>query len=96
MSSPVDLEQEVRRIGKEYGCELGAALVLASSRGRADQAQERRMTQIVLDQIEGSAQALKTGRIPAGLIQIFQRAARNGVRTELLTSGAIGPGAVNA
>jgi ABC-type branched-subunit amino acid transport system substrate-binding protein len=96
MSSPVDLEQEVHRIGNEYGCELAAALVLASSSGSADRAHKWRMTQIVLDQIEGSAQALKAGRIPDGLIQIFQRAARNGVRKELLMSGAIGSSAVNA
>jgi hypothetical protein len=38
MSSPVDLEQEVHRIGNEYGCELAAALVLASSSGSADRA----------------------------------------------------------
>jgi hypothetical protein len=54
------------------------------------------MTQIVLDQIEEAAQALKNGRIPAGLIEIFHRAARNGVCNELLTSGAIGSSAIMA
>jgi hypothetical protein len=47
------------------------------------------MAQIVLDQIEGAAQELKHAPVPAELIQIFWRGARNGVREELLMSGAI-------
>jgi hypothetical protein len=89
MSSQIHLEQEVRRIGNDYGCELAAALVLASSRGNADRILKRQMAQIVLDQIEGAAQELKNAPIPAELIQIFRRGARNGVREELLMSGAI-------
>jgi hypothetical protein len=89
MSSQIHLEQEVRRIGNDYGCELAAALVLASSRGNADRMLKRQMAQIVLDQIEGAAQELKNAPVPAELIQIFWRGARNGVREELLMSGAI-------
>ena len=89
MSSRVPTSQEAQRIGNEYGCELAAAAVLASSRGNADRAMKRQMAQLVIDQIEAAVQELKNATVPAELIQIFQQAARNGVCEELLKSGAI-------
>ena len=47
------------------------------------------MAQLVIDQIEAAMQELKNATVPAELIQIFQQGARNGVREELLMSGAI-------
>ena len=88
MFSRAHTEDEVRRIGTEYGRELAAAMVLASSRGNADRTLKRQMAQIVLDQIEATVQELKAGAVPADLVQIYQRA-RDGVREELLMSGAI-------
>jgi hypothetical protein len=84
MSSRVPTQQEVRRIGNEYGCQLAAALVLASSRGNADRAMKRQMAQLVIDQIEAAVQELKNATVPAELMQIFQQEARNGVCEELL------------
>ena len=89
MSSRVQTEKEVRRRGNEYGCELAAALVLASSRGDADRALKRQMAQVVLDQIEDAVRELRGGAFPADLIQIYERGAREGVREEILKSGAI-------
>lgn len=50
--SSVNIEGKVRRRGNEYGRELAAALVLASSRGNPDRAMTRQMAQVLLDQIE--------------------------------------------
>ena len=50
---------------------------------------KRQMAQLVIDQIEAAVQELKNATVPAELIQIFRQGARNGVREELLMSGAI-------
>ena len=87
--STANTEKEVRRRGNEYGRELAAALVLASSRGNPDRAMKRQMAQIVLDQIEPAVEALKNGAFPERRIQIYERAVRSGVHEELLTSGVV-------
>jgi hypothetical protein len=89
MSIRVQTELEVHRIGTEYGCELAAALVLASSRDRVDRTLKRQMAQIVLNQIEAAVQELENAAVPADLVQIYQHGARNGVREELCKSGVI-------
>jgi hypothetical protein len=79
-------EQEVRRYGNEYGSDLAAALVLASSRANADRSMRRQMAQVMLDHIGAVARELKIAAFPADLIQIYERGVHEGVRDELLKS----------
>jgi hypothetical protein len=88
MSSRVHRFQEVRRLGGEYGRELAAALVLASSR-TADRALKRQMARIVLRQIAAAVEKLKNAAFPAELTLVYERAARQGVHEELLKNQEI-------
>jgi hypothetical protein len=82
-------EQEVQRHGNEYGADLAAALVLASSRADANRAIRRRMAQVMLNQIEGAINALEEAAFPLDLIQIYERGAYEGMRDELLKGCSI-------
>ncbi len=88
MSIRVHTFEEVRRLGSEYGQELAAALVLASSRG-ADRALKRQMARIVLGQIAAAVERLKGASFPGALTEAYERAAREGVHDELLKNQAI-------
>lgn len=89
MFSAVDREQEARRLGREYGHELAAALLLASRRPGADRALTRQMTQIVLREIDAAVRKLRSGDFPAGLTAIYERGAKEGVRDMLLQTRAV-------
>jgi len=86
MSRRVHTTRELHRIGKDYGKELAAALVLASSRDGADRALKRQMAQIVHKLIEGAVRDLTNIAFPIDLILIYERGVREGVREELLKS----------
>jgi hypothetical protein len=85
-------ETEFRQHGSEYGRELAAALVLASSRGNADRALKAEMARIVLGQIESAVRTLEDAAFPSDLIALYESAARQGVRDELLRSRDIAAG----
>ena len=89
MSSRVHTFEDVRRLGSEHGHELAAALVLASSRGDADRALKRQMARIVLSQIAAAVEQLRNAAFPDELAALYEHAARQGVRDELLKSQAI-------
>jgi hypothetical protein len=92
MSSSVHTEWEVRRLGSEYGHELAAALLLASSRGNADRVLTREMARIVLRELDAAVRKLRNASFPADLTALYERAARAGVRDELLKSRAVAAG----
>lgn len=92
MSSSVHTEAEVRRLGSAYGRELAAALVLASNRGNADVAVKRQMTRIVLREIDAAVGKLRYASFPTELTALYERAARDGVRNELMKSRAVAAG----
>jgi hypothetical protein len=91
MTNRVLTVEEVRRRGSEYGHELAAALVLASSRKDADRALKAEMAKIVLHQIEGAVRKLQ-GAFPADMVTLYESAARAGVREELLKSRDVAAG----
>jgi hypothetical protein len=92
MSSRIQSFEEVRRLGGEFGRELAAALMLASGRGNADRALQRQMARIVLRQIAVAVEKLEKAAFPAELTALYKRAAREGVRDELLKSRAVAAG----
>lgn len=92
MTSRVHTVEEVRRRGSEYGHELAAALVLASGREHADRALKAEMAKIVLHQIEGAVRKLQDASFPPALVALYESAAREGVRAELLKSRDIAAG----
>ena len=83
------IEQEVRELGSAFGHDLAAALVLASSRNGDDSEMKREMAGIVLGQIAAAVRTLEDAEFPANLTAAYERAARRGVRDELLKSQAI-------
>ena len=92
MSSRVERFEEVRRLGGEFGRELAAALMLASNRANAERALQRQMARIVLRQIALAVEKLENAAFPADLVALYERAAREGVRDELLKSQAVAAG----
>ena len=86
------IEQEIRELGSAFGHDLAAALVLASSRNGDASALKREMAGIVLGQIAAAVRALEDADFPADLTACYERAARRGVRDELLKSRAIAEG----
>jgi hypothetical protein len=92
MTVEMHTEAEVRRQGGEYGRELAAALLLASSRGDADRALKAEMARIVLRQISAAVETLEDAAFPAHLVGLYESAAREGVRDELLRSRDIAAG----
>jgi hypothetical protein len=92
MISRVHTVEEVRRRGSEYGRDLAAALVLASSREGADRALKAEMAKIVLNQIEGAVRKLEDASFPSDIVVLYESAAREGVRAELLKSRDIAAG----
>jgi hypothetical protein len=89
MSSRVHTFEEVRRLGGALGRELAAALVLASGRGNVDRALQRQMARIVLREIAVAVEKLRNAAFPADLTALYERAAREGVRDELLKNTAV-------
>ena len=89
MSHETLIEREVQELGSAFGHDLAAALVLASSRNGDDSALKREMAGIVLGQIAAAVRMLEDADFPAGLTAAYERAARRGVRNELLKSQAI-------
>jgi|SRR6186713_1907278 hypothetical protein len=79
---------EIERSGYEYGEELAAALVLASSRADADVRMKRDMAQIVLREIDSAVATLRNGKAPLLLVASYEEACRAGVRDELARSTA--------
>jgi hypothetical protein len=92
MTSRVLTGEEVRRRGSEYGRELAAALVLASSRKDADRGLKAEMAKLVLHQIEGAVRKLADASFPPEIVALYESAAREGVRTELLKSRDVAAG----
>lgn len=92
MSGSVHTEAEVRRLGAQYGQELAAALLLASSRGDADVALKRQMARIVLREIGSVVAKLSDSSFPAHLVAVYENAARAGVRDGLMKSQAVAAG----
>jgi predicted HAD superfamily phosphohydrolase len=74
---------EIEQSGYEYGAELAAALVLASSRPDADIRMKREMAQIVLREIDSAVDTLRDGMAPLLLVACYEQACRAGVRDEL-------------
>jgi hypothetical protein len=79
---------EIEKSGYEFGSELAAALVLASTRARADAFTKRAMAQIVLREIDASVQELRESYAPVLLIAAYEEACRAGVKDELERSFA--------
>ena len=79
---------EIEQSGYEYGTELAAALLLASSRLDADSGIKREMAQIVLREIDSAVANLRNGRAPLLLVASYEQACRTGVRDELARSVA--------
>lgn len=76
---------EIEKSGYEYGAELAAALVLASSRAGADIGMKREMAEIVLREIRSSVDMLRA-KAPLLLVAAYEKACRAGVRDELVRS----------
>ncbi len=74
---------EIERSGFEYGTELAAALLLASSRANADNRLKREMAQIVLREIGSAVETLRLSKAPLILVAAYDQACRAGVREEL-------------
>lgn len=89
MSDEGLINHEVCTLGSEFGHDLAAALVLASSRAGDDGAVKREMAGIVLRQIAAAVRTLEEADFPADLTAAYERAARQGVRDELLKSRAV-------
>jgi len=79
---------EIEQSGYEYGEELAAALLLASSRGDTDVRTKREMAQIVLREIDSAVKTLRSGNAPLLLVASYEQACRAGVRDELARSTA--------
>jgi hypothetical protein len=79
---------EIEKSGYEYGTELAAALVLASTRANANVTMKREMAQIVLREIGSSVQKLRQSQAPLLLVAAYEQACRDGVRSELQRSFA--------
>jgi hypothetical protein len=75
-SSPREIEQ----LGREYGSELAAALVLASRRSGADTQVKREMAKIVLREIGTAIDELRRAEYPLAVVQAYEHGAREGVR----------------
>jgi hypothetical protein len=75
-SSPREIEQ----LGRDYGSELAAALVLASRRPGADRDMKREMAKIVLREIGVAVNELRRAEYPAAVIAAYDRGCREGVR----------------
>jgi hypothetical protein len=75
-SSPKEIEQ----LGREYGSELAAALVLASRRSGADTQVKRDMAKIVLREIGTAIDELRRAEYPLAVVQAYEHGAREGVR----------------
>ena len=74
---------EIEESGYEYGAELAAALVLASSRPDADVEMKRDMAKIVLREIDTAVTTLRRGYAPMLLVASYEEALRAGVRDGL-------------
>lgn len=74
---------ELERSGREYGRELAAALVLASSRVGNHPELKREMSQIVVREILKSAADMRTASVAEPLVRAYELACRAGVRCEL-------------
>lgn len=79
---------EIEQSGYEYGSELAAALLLASSRADTDIRMKREMAQIVLREIGSAVDMLRDGKAPLLLVASYEQACRAGVRDELARSMA--------
>lgn len=88
MSHSVDVAQRTHRLGREFGQDLAAALVLASGRD-ANRNVKREMAQIVLRQINAAVERLAGSDFPPVLIEAYKQSAREGVRDELLKNRSI-------
>jgi hypothetical protein len=75
-SSPGEIEE----LGRGYGSELAAALVLASRRAGADREMKRDMAKIVLREIGTAVDELRRAEYPSHVIAAYDRGAREGVR----------------
>ena len=72
--------QEIEQLGREYGTELAAALVLASRRVGSDTQVKRQMAQIVLREIGIAVDELRRAEYPFEVVQAYEHGAREGVR----------------
>jgi hypothetical protein len=72
--------KEIESLGREYGSELAAALVLASRRTGADNEMKREMAKIVLREIGTAVDELRRAEYPSHVIAAYDRGCREGVR----------------
>lgn len=72
--------QEIEQLGRDYGSELAAALVLASRRSDTDTQMKREMAQIVLREIGTAIDELRRAEYPLEVVQAYEQGAREGVR----------------
>ena len=72
--------QEIEQLGREYGSELAAALVLASRRSGSDNQMKRQMAQLVLREIGTAVDELRRCEYPFEVVQAYEHGAREGVR----------------
>ncbi len=89
MSDRMKVAEEMARMGREYGQELAAALVLASRRNAADRGLKKQMARLVLHQIDAAVKRLRKAGLPADLGDLYAHGARQGVHDELVESGAV-------
>ncbi len=89
MSDRARVAEEMARMGREYGQELAAALVLASSRNAGDRGLKTHMAWLVLQQIDAAVERLRKAGLPTDLGDVYQHGARQGVHDELVESGAV-------
>jgi len=87
--SNVAQAQEIQKLGREFGRELAAALVLASEQAGDDRNLTRQMARLVLLQIEGAVRKLRDAAFPRDLLAVYEKACREGVHAELTTRGTV-------
>jgi hypothetical protein len=87
MSGQIHLELGAYCLGHADGRELAAALLLASSRAKADPALKRRMAQIVVEQIETKVHTIASIDLPPEFARSYERGARDGVHDGLAKGG---------
>lgn len=72
--------QEIEQLGRDYGSELAAALVLASRRSGTDTQVKREMAKIVLREIGTAIDELRRAEYSIEVVQAYEHGARDGVR----------------
>jgi len=89
MKTEDSLGDRVTQSGSDYGQDLAAAFVLATSRGAADQELTRHLTRIVLREISATVQTLRDAQLSVSAIDAYEHACLAACREELLRSARI-------